>query len=147
MLHVLLPPKCACLASEHAVETGWASQQIRSSWNERLLINWCHFKLSRNFLLPAPVGLRIAATESQLLDLGSIRQHGPDLFRSRTARLKHDMAPVRRPAREVVAPAIVSQLDPLFTRDIHQINIVRTGRSRSVFAKPCECQELSIRRP
>src|ERR1039458_6273811 len=98
-------------------------------------------------LLPTPVGLRVVALESQLLYVGAVGQHGPYLVGSRAVGLKHNVAAVRRPAGEIVAPRIVRELYPLLAGDIHQIQVVGTRFSGPVLAHPGERQKLSVRRP
>ncbi len=106
------------------------------------------FEVRRSvYLFPSPIGLGVASCKSQLAGLGSIRQHHPDLFLARAARLKHNMPPIRRPRRKIVAPAIMCQLHPLLAGDVHQVNVGSAGLTGTIFANPCHRQELSIRRP
>src|ERR1700678_3564117 len=76
-------------------------------------------------LFPTPVRLRVAAGKGQLPKFSPIRQHHPDFFFARPARLEHDMPSVWRPRRRIVAPAIMSELHPLLAGNIHQIKIER----------------------
>src|SRR5437879_2039785 len=78
-----------------------------------------------SLLFPTPIGLGVASCKSQLLNFGAVGQHSPDFFLARAARLKHDVAPIRRPRRKIVAPAVVRKLDPLLAGDIHQIDVRR----------------------
>src|SRR5580704_6449569 len=49
----------------------------------------------RSYLLfPTPVRLRVVPSKSQLLNLRTVRQHGPDLQAPGTIRLKNDMPPI-----------------------------------------------------
>src|SRR5215468_10559207 len=89
-------------------------------------------------LLPTPIRLRVASVERQLLHFGPVGQHRPDLFAARAARLKNKMASVRRPRWKIIAPAVMGQLHPLLAGDVHQINVVGSRSSRSIFAKPRE---------
>ena len=61
-------------------------------------------------LFKAPIRLAVAALARQLLQMRAVRQHAPDLFRAAAVRLKHNVPSIRRPRREVISPAIVSQL-------------------------------------
>src|ERR1700751_3375033 len=87
-------------------------------------------------LLPTPIRLGVAAAERQLLHFGTVGQHCPDLLAARAARLKDNMASVRGPRWEIIAPAIVGQLHPLLAGDVHQVDVVGSRSSRSIFAKP-----------
>src|ERR1035438_472402 len=98
------------------------------------------------FLFPTPIRLGIASSKSQLLQLGSIGQHGPNLFFARTARLKHNMPPIRRPRRKIIAPTIVRQLDPLLTRNVHQVEVRRSRFTGSVLPNPRKGEKLPVRR-
>src|SRR5271165_4066365 len=73
----------------------------------------------RSVLFPTPVRLRIVSTKSQLLHFRAVGQHRPDLQAARTVRLKDDVPPIRRPRREIVPPAIMGELHPLFAGHIH----------------------------
>nr|UXE45679.1 hypothetical protein Hi04_10k_c5190_00017 [uncultured bacterium] len=98
-------------------------------------------------LFPTPVRLRIVSCKRQLLNLGAIRQHGPDLQTSRPVRLKHKMAIIRRPRGKVVAAAIVRQLHPLLAGNIHQVNIGRAWLAGAIFANPGKRKKLPVRSP
>src|ERR1700722_2341609 len=98
-------------------------------------------------LFPTPIRLRIASRKSQLLKLGAVRQHGPNLFLAGAAGLKHNMPIIRRPGRKIVAPAIVRQLHPLLTGNVHQINVRRSRLTRPILADPRQTEKLPIRRP
>src|SRR5580693_3435965 len=98
-------------------------------------------------LFPTPVRLRIASRKSQLMELGAIGEHHPDLFLPRPARLKDDVAAVRRPERKIVAPAIVSKLPPLLAGDVHQVNIGGAWIAGTILPRPCHRKELAVGRP
>src|ERR1700722_2257487 len=98
-------------------------------------------------LFPTPVRLRVASSERQLPKFSPIRQHHPDFFFARPARLEHDMPPVRSPRRRIVAPAVMRELHPLFAGDIHQVKIERARISRPIFPLPGQHQKLAARRP
>src|SRR5579862_195001 len=57
------------------------------------------------------------------------------------------MPSIRCPPRKIVAPAIVCELNPLFTGNIHQVDIGRSRLSRPILTRPCQSQELPVRRP
>src|ERR1700722_9629751 len=98
-------------------------------------------------LFPTPVRLRVASGKRQLPKFIPVRQHHPDFFLARAARLEHDMPSVRRPRRRIVAPAVMRKLHPLLAGDIHQVKIERTRISGPVFPYPRQHQKLPIRRP
>src|SRR5436309_340858 len=103
--------------------------------------------ISQCALLPTPIWLRIVAAEGQLLHLGAVREHRPNLFRSGTARLKDDMSAIRGPGWEIVATAIVRKLHPLLAGEIHQVDIIGARRSRTVLPEPGKGQKLTVRSP
>src|ERR1700678_499510 len=105
------------------------------------------FEFRRNALFPTPIRLRIASGKSQLMELGAVGQHLPDFFFAGAAGLKDYVAAIGRPRREIVASAIVGELNPLFAGDIHQINIGGAGFSGAIFPGPCKSQKLSVGRP
>src|ERR1700757_381218 len=74
-------------------------------------------------LFPTPIRLRITTGKRQLLNFCSIRQHRPDLQAAGAIRLEHDVPAIRRPRREIVPTAVMGQLHPLLTGDVHQIDI------------------------
>ena len=96
-------------------------------------------------LLETPVRLRIFSRRGQLPGLAAIGQHAPDLNFSGAVGLKHDVPPIRRPARKIVAPTIMRKLRPLFAGDIHHIDIAGARRSRPIMPHPGEGEKLSIR--
>src|SRR5215472_13455437 len=56
----------------------------------------------RSYLLfPTPIRLGVAPRKRQLLNLGSVGKHAPDLQASGTIRLKHNVPSVRRPRGEI----------------------------------------------
>ena len=71
----------------------------------------------------------------------------PYLFAAGTAGLEHDVPSVRGPGREVVPAAVMRELHPLLAGDVHEVDIVRPGRSRSIFPEPGKRQKLPVRRP
>src|SRR5271157_6247414 len=83
-------------------------------------------------LLETPVGLGVFTARRQLPDLASIGEHGIDLDPAAAIRLKHDMPPVGRPRWEVVAPAVMRQLRPLFAGDIHHVDVARARLSWTI---------------
>ena len=98
-------------------------------------------------LLPTPIRLRIATRKRQLLLITPIRQHRPDLLPTRSAGLKNNMPPIRRPRRKIISSAVVSQLHPLLAGRVHQVNIRCPRSTRPVMSSPGEHQKLPIGRP
>src|SRR6516165_8501768 len=72
-----------------------------------------------NVELFAPNGGPIVALRGQLFQLCSIRQHGPDLMRSGASGHKHQVLPVRGPARIFIAPFAMRQLRIVARGDVH----------------------------
>src|SRR5258708_3511723 len=95
-------------------------------------------------LFPTPIRLGVASGKSQLLNFGAVGQHRPDFFLARPAGLKHDMPSIRRPRRKIVPSAIMRELHPLLTGDVHQINVGRSRFARSILPHPCERKKLAV---
>src|SRR5215469_13539066 len=65
---------------------------------------------STNGLLKTPVWLTVPAFAGELLPVGAIGQHAPDLLRSADVGLIDNVPSIRRPGRKIIAPAVVRQL-------------------------------------
>jgi len=87
-------------------------------------------------LFPAPVGLGVVTLGGQLLYIRSIRQHRPNLIAAGAVGLKHNVAAVGGPAREIVSSRVVRQLHPLLAGGVHQINVIGARFSGAVLALP-----------
>ena len=98
-------------------------------------------------LLPTPVRLCIPTRRRQLLLITPIRQHRPDLLPTRSAGLKNNMPPIRRPRRKIISTPIMRQLHPLLAGRVHQVNIRCPRSTGPVMSSPREHQKLPIRRP
>src|ERR1700733_14069697 len=58
-----------------------------------------------------------------------------------------DVAAVGRPAGEVVASGVMSQLHPALAGDVHDVDVLTAGGSRAVLAVPAEGEHVAGRRP
>src|SRR6516162_529563 len=98
-------------------------------------------------LLPTPVRHVVVSLVSQLLLLGAVGEHGPDLAVTVDLSLKHDVPAIGSKAGKIVATRITGKLQPALAGDVHYVDILPAGRARTVFAVPTEGQHRAARRP
>src|SRR5438105_15257030 len=91
-----------------------------------------------------PVGRFVVTGEGELVWLGAVGEHGPNLARADpgTRGLKDDVAAIWRPTGTLVAALVASQFDELAGSSVHDVDIVVV-----VGAAPAEGQQLAVGRP
>src|SRR5208282_1985652 len=85
---------------------------------------------------PTPVRHRVVAAEGELVLLGPVRQHRPDLRAVIDFALENNVPPIRRPRREIVAPRLVRGLQPSLAGDVHHVDVLPPGIAGTVLAVP-----------
>src|SRR4051812_6279462 len=101
----------------------------------------------RQGLFPAPVGHEVVAYMGQLVLLGAIGQHCPDLAMSADLSLKDDVPAVWGPGGKIVAAGLMGELQPTLAGDIHDVDVLPARRARPVFAIPTEGEHGSVGSP
>src|SRR6266581_3154221 len=89
-----------------------------------------------------PIGRLVMAAGGQLVRLGTVGEHGPNLSRAVTCGLKNKVASIRRPTGTLVAALIAGQLHELPGSRVHDVDIVVVVRTA-----PTEGQQLAVGRP
>ena len=82
--------------------------------------------------LPTPVGHKVIARVGELMLLGAVGQHGPDLGVTADGAFKDDVASIGRPGGIVVAPGFVGDLEVLLAGDIDDMNVDAAGIAGAV---------------
>ena len=74
----------------------------------------------------------------KLLLMRAVGQHHPDLRMPANGSLEHDVAPIRRPRRKIVAARLVGHLQPVHASDFEYINVLPAWVAGPVLAIPTE---------
>src|SRR5271165_893933 len=86
------------------------------------------------WLFPAPVGHEVAPAFCELLLLGAVGEHGPDLAFAVDGALEDDVAAVGRPGGEIVGAGVMGKLLPALGGDVHYVDVLTAGRAGTVLA-------------
>lgn len=89
-----------------------------------------------------PVGGLVVAGIGELVRLGSVGEHGPDLARAATSGFKDNVATVGSPTGSFIAAGIASDFSGLAGSSVHDVDIVIAAG-----ATPAEGEELAVGRP
>ena len=79
--------------------------------------------------------------------LGAVGQHRPNLRAVPDLPLEHNVAPIGRPRRKIVAACLMRGLQPALAGDIHHVDVLPAGIAGAVFAVPAKGQQAPVRRP
>src|SRR5580704_14458153 len=94
------------------------------------------------WLLWRPVGRLVVTVGGELVSLGAVGQHGPDLTRSSAGGFEDEVATVGGPPGALVAPFIAGELDNLLRSRFHDVDIVVAAGTA-----PAKGQQLAVWRP
>jgi len=81
----------------------------------------------RSQLFGGPVGGFVVSVGGELVGLGAVGEHGPDLARTGAGGFEDDVAAVRGPAGAFVAAHIASEFEDATGGDVHDVDVVIAG--------------------
>ena len=93
-------------------------------------------------LAGGPVGGFVVAGVSELVRLGAVGEHGPDLARAAASGFEDDVAAIGSPGGAFIAAGIAGNFEDMVRDHVHDVDVVIAGGTT-----PGKGEKLAVRRP